>query len=121
MIENGISFCKFNNAYVMEHCDIVFLCVAPHHVRYVIDDIRDKIKPNVLIYSLVLGYPALKFSSLLQHTRFIKPSYQLNELIDKDESIWPVDYDIVSVLGNDTLMKRVSLENEDQNGKTKEF
>lgn len=119
MIEGGVAFCKFNNAYVIEHCDIVFLCIAPHHVRYVIDDIRDRMKPNVLIYSLVLGYPALKLGSLLQHTRFIKPSYQLNELIDKDESIWPIADDIESILKNNTLMKRISVENEDENGKTK--
>jgi len=112
MIQNGIKFCKFNNAYLVEHCDIVFLCVTPYQIRYVIDDIRDRIKSNVLIYSLVLGYPALKLASLLQHKQFIKPSYQLNESIDKDQSLWPIADDIESILKNEILMKRISLENE---------
>ncbi|CAF1265314.1 unnamed protein product [Rotaria sp. Silwood1] len=115
MVQNGVGFCKFNNAYIVQRCDIVFLCVAPHHIRYIIDDIRDRIKPNVLIYSLVLGFPALKLTSLLKHTLFIKPSYQWSELIDKDESLWPIADDIESVLKHDILMKRISLENEDQN------
>jgi hypothetical protein len=114
MIQNGIKFCKFNNAYIVENCDIVFLCIAPHHIRYIIDDIRDRIKPNVLIYSLVLGFPALKLASLLQHKQFIKPSYQLNESMDKDESLWPIDDDIESILRNEILIKRISLENENQ-------
>jgi hypothetical protein len=113
MIQSGVGFCKFNNIYVVEHCDIVFLCVAPHHIRYVIDDIRGQIKPNVLIYSLVLGFPSLKLASLLQHKHFIKPSYQWNELIDQDESLWPISDDIESIIGNDLLIKRICLENED--------
>ncbi|UJR28395.1 hypothetical protein I4U23_009636 [Adineta vaga] len=115
MIDSGVAFCKFNNAYIVEQCDIVFLCVAPHHVRYVIDDIRDRIKSHVLIYTLVLGYPALKLASLLQHTHFIKPSYQLNLRLDDDESLWPLANDMETIFGNDTLMKRISVENEDQN------
>jgi hypothetical protein len=119
MIQNGVKFCKFNNAYVVENCDIVFLCIAPHQIRYLIDDIRDRIKPNLLIYSLILGFPALKLASLLQHKQFIKPSYQWSEFIDKDQSLWPIDEDLESILKNEILMKRISLENEDPNGKIK--
>ncbi|CAF4435435.1 unnamed protein product, partial [Adineta steineri] len=90
-------------------------CVAPHQVRYVVDDIRDRIKPNVLIYHLIFGFPALKLASLLQHTHFIKPSYQLNTSTDQNESTWPISDDIETVFKNDILMKRISLENEDQN------
>ncbi|CAF0774829.1 unnamed protein product [Adineta steineri] len=115
MIETGVAFCKFNNAHIVENCDIVFICVAPHQVRYVVDDIRDRIKPNVIIYHLILGFPALKLASLLQHTHFIKPSYQLNTSIDQNESTWPISDDIETVFKNDILMKRISLENEDQN------
>ncbi|CAF3175928.1 unnamed protein product [Rotaria socialis] len=115
MTQLGVGFCKFNNAYIVQHCDIVFLCVAPHHIRYIVDDIRDRIKSKVLIYSLVLGFPSLKLSSLLKHILIIKPSYQVNEAIDKDESLWPPDDDIESVIRNDLLLKRISLENEDQN------
>jgi hypothetical protein len=115
MIQSGVKFCKFNNVYIVEHCDIVFLCIAPHQIRYIIDDIRDRIKPNVLIYSLVLGFPALKLASLLQHKQFIKPSYQLNESIDQNESLWPIDDDIDSIIKNEILMKKISLENEDPN------
>jgi hypothetical protein len=110
----GIKFCKFNNNHVVENCDIVFLCIAPHQIRYIIDDLRGRIKPNVLIYSLVLGFPALKLASLLQHDQFLKPSYQLNESLDHNESLWPISDDIESILGNDLLMKKLSLENEDQ-------
>jgi hypothetical protein len=116
MVDSGVGFCKFNNLYLVEHCDIVFLCVAPHHIRYIIDDIRGRIKPHVLIYSLVLGFPALKLASLLQHTQFIKPSYQCSELVDKDETTWPISDDIENILGNEILMKRISLENGDQDG-----
>jgi hypothetical protein len=115
MIQSGVKFCKFNNVYIVEHCDIVFLCIAPHQIRYIIDDIRDKIKPNVIIYSLVLGFPTLKLSSLLQHIQFIKPSYQLNESIDQDKSLWPIDNDIDSILKNEIFLKRLSLENDDPN------
>ncbi|CAF1003009.1 unnamed protein product [Adineta ricciae] len=115
MIDGGVAFCKFNNAHIVEQCDIVFLCVAPHHIRYVIDDIRDRIKPHVLFYTLILGYPTLKLSSLLQHTHFIKPSYQFNVLVDNDESLWPLANDMETIFGNELLMKRLSLENEDQN------
>jgi len=115
MIQNGVKFCKFNNVYIVEHCDIVFLCVAPNQIRYIIDDIRGRIKPHVLIYSLVLGFPALKLASLLQHKQFIKPSYELNESIDQNESLWPIDDDIDSIIKNEILLKRISLENEDPN------
>lgn len=118
MVQNGVRFCKFNNAYVVQNCDIVFLCVAPHHVRYMIDDIRDRIKSNVLIYSLVLGFPATKLASLLKHPLIIKPIYQWNELVDKDDSQWPFTDDVETVLSNESLIKKISLENEDQNGKS---
>jgi hypothetical protein len=114
MIQKGVKFCKFNNSYVVEQCEIVFLCIAPHQIRYVIDDLRGRIKSNVLIYSLILGFPALKLASLLEHNQFLKPSYQLNESLDQDESLWPISDDIESILRNDLLMKRISLENEDQ-------
>lgn len=117
MTQNGVVFCKFDNAYIVQNCDIVFLCVAPHHIRYIIDDIRDKIKPKVLIYSLVLGYPSLKLAALLKHTLFVKPSYQWNHRIDVDESLWPSSDDIESVCKNDTLLRRISVENEDPDGK----
>ena len=119
MIQNGVGFCKFNNVYLVEHCHIVFLCVAPHHIHYIIDEIRDRIKPHVLIYSLILGFPVLKLSSLLKHTLLIKPSYQWSQFIDNDEIQWPIADDIESILENDVLMRRISLENEDQNSKIK--
>lgn len=115
MIQNGVKFCKFNNTYVIERCDIVFLCVAPHQIRYIIDDIRDKIKPHILIYSLVLGFPVLKLASLLPHTQFIKPLYQINESLKQDASLWPISDDIESILNNETLLKRISSENDDEN------
>lgn len=115
MIQSGVKFCKFNNVYLVEHCDIVFLCVAPHQIRYIIDDIRDRIKSHVIIYSLVLGFPVLKLSSLLQHKQFIKPSYQLNESINQNGSLWPISDDIESIIQNEIFLKRLSPENEDDN------
>jgi hypothetical protein len=118
MTQKGVGFCKFNNAYLVEHCDIVFLAVAPHHMRYIIDDLRGRIKPNVLIYSLVLGFPALKLMILLQHHQFIKPSYRWSELIERDPSLWPIADDIEKIMGNVMLMKRISLESDHPEGMT---
>ena len=107
-----MKFCKFNNAYVVEHCDIVFLCIAPHQIRYIIDDLRDRIKPKVLLYSLVLGHPPLKLASLLRHHQLFKPSYQVNESLSEDETRWPLADDIASVFRSELLMKQICLENE---------
>ena len=118
MTQKGVRFCKFNNAYLVEHCDIVFLTVAPHHMRFIVDDLRGRIKPNVLIYSLVLGFPALKLAVLLQHRQFIKPSYQWSELIERDPSLWPIADDVEKIMGNAMLMKRISLESDHPEGRT---
>lgn len=112
LIQSGVKFCKFNNTYVVEQCDIVFLCIAPHQIRYIIDDLRGRIKPKVLLYSLVLGHPPLKLASLLQHRQLLKPSYQVNESLVDDETLWPISDDIDSVFHNELLMKRISVENE---------
>jgi hypothetical protein len=109
-VQNGLAFCQFNNVHLVQQCDIVFLCVGPKHMRYVVDDLRSRIKPHVLIYSLVLGFPALKLSSLLQHRQIIKPSYQLNPLIDTDRWLWPIADNIDSIVNNEQLLKRICLE-----------
>jgi len=83
-------------------------------MQHLIDDLRDRIKSNVLIYSLVLGYPPLKLSSLFTHQRFLKPSYQLNDLIDQNPSPWPISDNIDSIFQNESLIQRISLENEQQ-------
>ena len=116
MIEKGVGFCKYDNVHLVEHCDIVFLCAAPHQLRYIADDIRGHIKPHVRIYSLVLGFPALKLSSLLQHAHIIKPSYQWSAHLDKDPSLWPMDAEIESQLTTESLLRRISLETEDPHG-----
>ena len=116
MIDRGVGFCKYDNVHLVEHCDIVFLCAAPHQLRYIADDIRGHIEPHVLIYSLVLGFPALKLSSLLQHTHIMKPSYQWSEHLDQDPSLWPMADEIESQLASESLLRRISLENEEPHG-----
>lgn len=107
-----MKFCKFNNAYVVEHCDIVFICIAPHQIRLLIEDLRGRIKPKVLLYSLILGYPTLKLASLLQHRQFLKPSYEVNESLEQDETLWPIANDIDSIFHDQILLRRICLENE---------
>ena len=114
LIQRGVKFCKFNNVHVVEQCDIVFLCIAPHQIRSIIEDLRGRIKPKVLLYSLVLGYPTLKLASLLQHHQFFKPSYQVNESLEQDETLWPISNDIDNILHDQVLIRRLCLENENQ-------
>ena len=117
LVQKGVGFCKFNNSFIVENCDIVFLCVGPHHVRYVIDDLRGRIKPHVLIYSLVLGFPALKLSSILHHKKFFKPSFEWTSLLDEKPESWPIADDIEKVFSNESLMKLITLESENSDSK----
>ncbi|CAF1372881.1 unnamed protein product, partial [Didymodactylos carnosus] len=116
-IQMGINYCKFNNAHVVQNADIVFICVAPHQLRYVIDDIRGRVKPNVIIYSIVLGFPALKLRALLQHSNIIKPTYRWDNDITKEN--WPIS-DVDSVLSDESLVKKISLENENNDNIVKD-
>ena len=81
------------------------------------DDLRGRIKPHVMIYSLVLGLPPLKLATLLQHKQILKPSFHWSDQIDQNPSLWPVSDDVESVLGNEILIKRISLECADPDGK----
>ncbi|CAF1342387.1 unnamed protein product, partial [Didymodactylos carnosus] len=116
-IQMGINYCKFNNAHVVQNADIVFICVAPHQLRYVIDDIRGRVKPNVIIYSIVLGFPALKLRALLQHSNIIKPTYRWDNDFTKEN--WPIS-DVDSVLSDESLVKKISLENENNDNIVKD-
>lgn len=121
LISKGVGYCKFNNIHLVDRCDIVFLCVGPQHLPYIIDDLRGRIKSHVLIYSFVLGFPPLKLAKLFEHRRILKPSFEWTEQLDLNPSLWPVSDDVETIFGNETLMKRISAEYADPTGEKKNF
>jgi hypothetical protein len=86
-------------------------------MRHVTEDLRGHIKSHVLIYSLVLGFPALKLATLFEHTQVIKPSYQWNDLIDQNNELWPDRSDIESILIDETLVRRLVVEDYSHDGR----
>ena len=90
MKKKGVE-CIFDNKVIAKNCHIVFLCVLPSQLEDVVEDIKEIISTNTIIYSLVRSIPAKRLRNLLNPDsdyNIIKPNYEYVQDVERFYSKW---------------------------------
>lgn len=97
--------CYFDNALIAKSVNILFLCVLPTQLQNVIDDIKPYLPERCIIYSLVRTEAPLHIKNLLGNiTNIIKPNYLINLNIT-NLSKWNYSLNLTECLLEDEMIE----------------
>lgn len=100
MKEKGVE-CFFDNRKLATTVNVLFICVLPHQLQSVIDEIRPVLPKKCIIYSLVRTIPQNRLKNLIKPddvSYIFKPSYTYNSNTHEKQMKWNFSLDIIESL-----------------------
>ncbi len=106
MKDKGVD-CFFDNRKLATTVNILFLCVLPHQIQSVVDEIKTILPKKCVIYSFVRTIPSSRLKNLIKpddNVYIFKPNYTYNSSQSEAFMKWNFSLDIIESLNKFEMM-----------------